>query len=276
MKEEQQNKTPLKGFQSKSPHPVMTTDRLSIGYASGKRKTILARNLDLCIDTSSVICLLGQNGIGKSTLLRTLSKMQPALEGDILLDGESIYSIARNELAKKIGLVLTERIPESNLTVYEMVALGRQPYTNWIGKMVDEDKKLVIQALKGAQLEELSDMRCDELSDGQLQRAMICRAIAQDTKLILLDEPTAHLDIQHKIETFQLLKKLAVELGRSILISTHEVQLATQMADVLWLMNADGIISGSPEDLIREGRINELFDRNTIHFDKETRQFRFK
>lgn len=254
----------------------MTTDRLSIGYASGKRKTILARNLNLCIDTSSVICLLGQNGIGKSTLLRTLSKMHPSLDGDILLDGESIYSITRNEMAKKIGLVLTERIPESNLTVYEMVALGRQPYTNWIGKMIEEDKKLVRQALIGAQLEELSDMRCDELSDGQLQRAMICRAVAQDTKLILLDEPTAHLDIQHKIATFQLLKKLAVELGRSILISTHEVQLATQMADVLWLMNAEGIVSGSPEDLIRGGQINELFDRNTIHFDKETRQFRFK
>lgn len=276
MEKEHQHKTPLKSFQSKCLEPVMSTKSLSIGYASGKRKTVLAENLDLCIESSSVICLLGQNGIGKSTLLRTLSKMQPPLDGDILLEGESIYSIARNELAKKIGLVLTERIPESNLTVYEMVALGRQPYTNWIGKMVEEDKELVRRALKGAQLEELADMRCDELSDGQLQRAMICRAVAQDTKLILLDEPTAHLDIQHKIETFQLLKKLAVELGRSILISTHEVQLATQMADVLWLMNAEGITSGSPEDLIREGRINELFDRNTIHFDKETRQFRFK
>lgn len=254
----------------------MSTDSLSIGYVSGKRNTVLARDLNLCVEPASVICLLGQNGIGKSTLLRTLSRMQPSLEGDIFLDGESIYAIPRNDLAKKIGLVLTERIPESNLTVHEMVALGRQPYTNWIGKMHEEDKKVVNQALKGGQLEELSDTRCDELSDGQLQRAMICRAIAQDTKLILLDEPTAHLDIQHKIETFQLLKKLALEMGRSILISTHEVQLATQMADVLWLMNADGIISGSPETLIQEGRINELFDRNTIHFDKETRQFQFK
>lgn len=276
MKNENQNKTSLRSVREDCLEAVMSTRGLSIGYASGKRKTILSRNLDLCIEASSVICLLGQNGIGKSTLIRTLSRMQPALEGDIFLEGESIYSVTQNELAKKIGLVLTERIPESNLTVYEMVALGRQPYTNWIGKMNQEDENLVSRALKGAQLEELADMRCDELSDGQLQRAMICRAVAQDTKLILLDEPTAHLDIQHKIETFQLLKKLAVELGRSILISTHEVQLATQMADVLWLMNAEGIVSGSPEDLINEGRINELFDRNTIHFDKETRQFRFK
>ena len=255
---------------------VMTTDGLSIGYVSGKKKTVVASDLNLCIENSSVICLLGQNGIGKSTLLRTLSTMQPELGGEILLENRPMHSMTRNELAKKIGLVLTERIPESNLTVGEMVALGRQPYTNWIGKLSDDDRNLVSRALKGAQLETLTGTRCDELSDGQLQRAMICRAVAQNTKLIFLDEPTAHLDIQHKIETFQLLKKLAHEMGRSILISTHEVQLATQMADVLWLMNSDGIISGSPEFLIMEGKINELFDRNTIHFDKETRQFRFK
>ena len=254
----------------------MSTDELSLGYASGKKKTILAENLNLAIETSSVICLLGQNGIGKSTLIRTLSRMQPALGGDIFLENTSISSITPNELAKKISLVLTERIPESNLTVYEMVALGRQPYTNWIGRMGENDRNLVRQAIEKAQLEELANKRCDELSDGQLQRAMICRAVAQDTQLIFLDEPTAHLDIQHKIETFQLLKKLASEFNRSILVSTHEVQLATQMADVLWLMNSEGITTGSPEQLIEEGKINELFDRNTIHFDKETRQFRFK
>lgn len=255
---------------------VMTTLDLSIGYVSGKKKTVIARDLNLCIEDSTVVCLLGQNGIGKSTLLRTLSTMQPELGGEIRLENTPILSMTRNELAKKIGLVLTERIPESNLTVGEMVALGRQPYTNWIGKLSDDDKNLVSRALEDAQLESLKDTRCDELSDGQLQRAMICRAVAQNTKLIFLDEPTAHLDIQHKIETFQLLKKLAHEMGRSILISTHEVQLATQMADMLWLMNSEGIISGSPEFLIQEGKINELFDRNTIHFDKETRQFRFK
>jgi len=236
----------------------------------------VAHDLNLCIEESKVICLLGQNGIGKSTLLRTLSRMQDALDGEIHLGDTSIYSMSRNELAQRIGLVLTERIPETNLTVYEMVALGRQPYTNWIGKMGNEDLAHVAKALKDSQLDELATKRCDELSDGQLQRAMICRAVAQDTQLILLDEPTAHLDIQHKIETFQLLRKLAKELNRSVLISTHEVQLATQMADVLWLMNSDGIQSGEPEELIEAGKINDLFDRKTIHFDKESRQFRIK
>lgn len=255
---------------------LLRTEALSIGYRSGKRETVIASGLDLSARESEVICLLGQNGVGKSTLLRTLSRMQPALKGQIQIENRSIAEISRNELAKKIGLVLTERIPDTNLTVYEMVALGRQPYTNWIGKMGKEDEVRVAQALRESQLDELAGKRCDELSDGQLQRAMICRAVAQDTELILLDEPTAHLDIQHKIETFQLLRKLARELNRTVLISTHEVQLATQMADVLWLMNPGGITSGRPDDLIEEGKINDLFDRNTIVFDKESRQFKIK
>ena len=255
---------------------ILQAKGLSIGYRSGKRETVIASDLNLVARESEVICLLGQNGIGKSTLLRTLSRMQPALKGEIQINDRSIDDISRNELAKKIGLVLTERIPDTNLTVYEMVALGRQPYTNWIGKMGIEDENRVARALKDSQLEELAEERCDELSDGQLQRAMICRAVAQDTDLILLDEPTAHLDIQHKIETFQLLRKLAKDLKRTVLISTHEVQLATQMADVLWLMNPSGITSGKPDELIEAGRINELFDKNTIVFDKESRQFKIK
>ena len=259
-----------------SRQPIMETRNLSIGYRSGKMETVVASGLDLSVGPSQVICLLGQNGIGKSTLLRTLSRMQPALQGEVLFEGSAIYDISRNELARKIGLVLTERIPDTNLTVYEMVALGRQPYTNWIGKMGAGDHARVTEALRDSQLEDLSEKRCDELSDGQLQRAMICRAIAQDTPLILLDEPTAHLDIQHKIETFQLLRELAGKLDRSVLISTHEVQLATQMADVLWLMNPKGIVAGRPDELIEAGRINELFDGNSIHFDKESRQFKIK
>lgn len=269
-KDKDQMQNPLRG------EAILETRELSIGYRSRKREVLVASGLDLSIRPAEVICLLGQNGIGKSTLLRTLSRMQPALSGQILFQGRSIHDISRNELARRIGLVLTERIPDTNLTVYEMVALGRQPYTNWIGKMGDEDRARVAEALRDSQLEELANKRCDELSDGQLQRAMICRAIAQDTPLILLDEPTAHLDIQHKIESFQLLRELAKKLDRSVLISTHEVQLATQMADVLWLMSPKGITAGSPQELIEAGKINELFDRNSIHFDKESRQFKIK
>ena len=255
---------------------ILKTENLAIGYKNRKVDSEIASGLNLSIEESKVVCLLGQNGIGKSTLLRTLSRMQNKLSGDVWFEEQSIFQMTRNELAKKIGLVLTERIPQSNLTVYELVALGRQPYTNWVGRLSKEDEIRVDQALEQSHLVDLKDKRCDELSDGQLQRALICRAVAQDTKLILLDEPTAHLDIQHKIETFQLLSKLVKELNRSVLISTHEVQLATQMADELWLMNKKGITAGQPDTLIQEDKIDDLFDRNTIRFDKESRQFKMK
>ena len=205
--------------------------------------------------------------------MRTLSKMQPRLDGQILLENQNIDHFSRIDLAKIISLVLTERIPSSNLTVYELIALGRQPYTNWIGKLLQEDLDHINEAMKQSHLTELMHDRCDKLSDGQLQRAMICRALAQNTNLIILDEPTAHLDVQHKIETFRLLKKLAHELNRAILISSHEIQLATQIADSLWLMTEENIISGKPSELIESDQINLLFDSKSIYFDKESRQF---
>ena len=175
-----------------------------------------------------------------------------------------------------MSIVLTEKIPPSNLTVYELIALGRQPYTNWLGTMTEEDKNQINLALDYTGLGDLVQKRSDELSDGQLQRVMICRALAQNTDIIILDEPTAHLDIQHKIETFQLLKNLAHQLKKSILISSHEIQLALQMGDILWLMNEQEVLSGKPKTLIENNKINLLFDSNTIYFDKEKSQFLVK
>jgi len=257
----------------KKSHTLLTTSNLIIGYPSKKEDKEIAKNINIELKKGELVCLVGKNGIGKSTLLRTLSKMQPRLGGDILLENKKIDEFSRIDLAKIISLVMTERIPSSNLTVYELIALGRQPYTNWIGKLLKEDLDQIHEAIKQSHLTELMHDRCDKLSDGQLQRAMICRALAQNTDLIILDEPTAHLDVQHKIETFRLLKKIAHELNRAILISTHEIQLATQISDSLWLMTDDKIISGKPSDLIDSDQINLLFDSNTIHFDKESNQF---
>ena len=254
-------------------HKVLTTKNLSIGYGSKKGDKEIATNINLELQKGELVCLVGRNGIGKSTLLRTLSKMQPRLGGEIYLENKNIDDYSRIDLAKIISLVLTERIPSSNLTVYELIALGRQPYTNWIGKLLQEDLDHINEAMKQSHLTELMHDRCDKLSDGQLQRAMICRALAQNTNLIILDEPTAHLDVQHKIETFRLLKKLAHELNRAILISSHEIQLATQIADSLWLMTEENIISGKPSELIESDQINLLFDSKSIYFDKESRQF---
>ena len=257
-------------------HKVLTTKDLSIGYGSKKEIRVIAKHMDLNLNKGELVCLVGKNGIGKSTLLRTLSKMQPRLDGNIFLEDKSIDLFSRNELAKIISLVLTERIPSSNLTVYELIALGRQPHTNWIGKLLEEDLKQIKEAMSQSHLTELMHERCDKLSDGQLQRAMICRALAQNTDLIILDEPTAHLDVQHKMETFKLLKKIAHELNRAILISTHEIQLATQIADELWLMTEEKIITGTPSALIESDQINLLFDSDSMSFDKETKQFIMK
>ena len=255
---------------------VLSTKNLSVGYASKKEHHEVFSNINVELKKGQLVCLVGRNGIGKSTLLRTLSKMQARLQGDIFLENKNIDSYSRNDLAKIISLVLTEKIPASNLSVYELIALGRQPYTNWIGKLLKEDTDHINEALEQSHLSELAHQRCDKLSDGQLQRAMICRALAQNTDLIILDEPTAHLDVQHKIETFRLLKKIAHSLNKVILISTHEIQLATQMSDELWLMTDQEIISGKPSELIASDQINLIFDSNSILFDKESKQFIMK
>lgn len=253
--------------------PILSSKNLVIGYKKKSLKSVIAKDLDLELLGGELVCLLGKNGIGKSTLLRTLTGVQPALAGEIRLKETLLQEITRQQVARKIAVVLTEKPETGNFSVYELVALSRHPYTNWMGTLKKEDKKEIELALEQTDLWVLRDRKVDELSDGQLQRVMICRALAQNTELIILDEPTAHLDIQHKIETFHLLKKLARELDKCILISTHEIQLALQIADVIWLMNEQGIYSGPPEKLIENDHISRLFDNTLIHFDKNNLQF---
>lgn len=255
---------------------LLHTSNLNIGYKSKKALNLVFKDLNLHVKKGELVCLLGKNGIGKSTLLRTLTKVQPKLSGEIQLQNKALENYSSNALAKQMSIVLTEKIPVSNLTVYELIALGRQPYTNWLGTLTEEDKKQIELAIQQTGLQNLIHKRSDELSDGQLQRVMICRALAQNTEIIILDEPTAHLDIQHKIETFQLLKTLAHQLQKCLLISTHEIQLALQMADILWLMTENGFISGKPETLIENNQINQLFDSDSLYFDKQKSQFLVK
>ena len=253
--------------------PIIKTFELIAGYSGKKKSGFYTSSFNLALNRGEMSCLLGKNGIGKSTLIRTLCKMQHPVSGKVLIDGIDLIDLNGPELAQKISVVLTERIPASNLTVFELIALGRQPYTNWMGSLSKSDHYFIEQAIEMTDLKDLVNRRLDELSDGQLQRSMICRALAQNTDIIILDEPTAHLDIQHKIETFKLLKRIVTEQQKSILISTHEVQLATQMADVLWLMLENRMIVGKPETLINSDQINLLFDNDSIQFDKESKQF---
>lgn len=252
---------------------ILEANKLTIGYAVKKQQTVIARDINISLEKGKLVCLLGKNGIGKSTLLRTISNVQPSLSGDLFIESKKNEQISAQALAQKMSLVLTERIPESNLTVYELIALGRQPYTNWIGSITTQDEQYIQQAIELVNIESLQGQKCDELSDGQLQKVMIARALAQNTELIILDEPTAHLDIHHKIEVFNLLRTLVTELGKTIITSTHEVQLALQLADTLWLMAEQNFTSGETQDLINNGSLDTLFSSELVEFDSKTKQF---
>ncbi|MDJ0645593.1 MAG: ABC transporter ATP-binding protein [Flavobacteriaceae bacterium] len=254
-------------------HSILTATDLTIGYASKKKQQVIANEITIDLKQGKLVALLGKNGIGKSTLLRTLSKVQPKLAGEIVLNGIALEQLSAKALSQQISVVLTERIPESNLTVYELIALGRQPYTNWMGTLTEKDKEQIVMAIANTNINDLVHQRCDQLSDGQLQKVMIARALAQNTEIIILDEPTAHLDIHHKIEVFNLLKNLVEKFGKTIIISTHEIQLALQLANELWLMNDLEFVSGSTEQLIAADRLSSLFDSQFVKFDVKSKQF---
>lgn len=246
---------------------------LSIGYRHKKESFYVGKAINFELEAGKMVCLLGKNGIGKSTLLRTISKMQSKLSGTVLMKDKDMEAVKETDLAKDMSLVLTERIPESQLTVFELVALGRQPYTNWLGKLSEKDRSLIDDAMELVGIAAIAHKRNYELSDGQLQKVMIARALAQDTPLIVLDEPTAHLDMHHKIEVFNILKALVNNTGKTILLSTHEVNLAIKMADDLWLMSESGFNAGTCEDLIASHDLDTLFPRNLVVFNSKTKQF---
>ena len=263
-------------MEKKAKHIILKTEHLSIGYCDKKGTTYIAKNLNIQLEKGKLVCLLGKNGIGKSTLLRTLSKTQHKLEGEIWIENEKLYAIEATTFAKKMSLVLTEKIPESQLTVFELIALGRQPYTNWLGKLSPIDYDKIDHAIELVQIKELAFKKNYELSDGQLQKVMIARALAQDTDIIILDEPTAHLDLHHKIEVFKILQELVQKTNKTILLSTHEVNLALQLADELWLMTPDKFATGTIDSLIKSKDLESLFPKNQVRFNSELKQFILK
>jgi len=259
-----------------SKHTILKTNNLSIGYQSKKNTSVIAENINLELKQGELIGLVGANGIGKSTLLRTLSNIQQPLHGDIKLNGKSISSYSGLELAKTMSLVLTEQLMSKNLSVFELVALGRQPYTNWVGNLTETDLSVINTTIQQTNLSELKHRKCYELSDGQLQKVMIARAFAQDTNLIILDEPTTHLDMYHKAYILKLLQQLAHDTNKTILFSSHEIDLAIQLCDSMIVMTNQGVISNSPCHLIEQGIFETLFPKDLIGFDQNTGSFRVK
>jgi iron complex transport system ATP-binding protein len=252
---------------------LLLARNLQTGYRTGTRKIVVAGMLpDLRLEPGRLVCLLGPNGSGKSTLLRTLSGLHPSLGGEISIRGLDRWS--PSALAKKISLVLTDRVRGNNLTVYSLVALGRYPWSGWLGRLTSTDLTNIDRAMQATGIGPLRDRKIHTLSDGQSQKVMLARALAQDTPILMLDEPTAHLDLPSRIRLMRLLHQLAKETHKAILLSTHELDLALQIADELWLLHSGGqLLSGAPEDLVLDGVFEATFAEEDISFDRQTGDF---
>lgn len=242
---------------------ILSARQLTIGY-NGQP---IQHPLDLEVQAGKMICILGSNGCGKSTLLRTLAGLQEKLSGSLTIQGKNADRLNDTEKAKLFSLVLTDKVELENTTVFEMVALGRYPHSSWLGGLSETDKEVITKSIGMVRLTDKAECFFNCLSDGEKQRVMIAKALAQDTPLILLDEPTAHLDLPNRVKIMLLLRQLAHDTQRSVLISSHELDLALQTADKIWLMQPQkGICCGTPAELVRQGIFQQAFQTDVFSF----------
>jgi len=251
--------------------PVLESRNLSIGYRQPDME--LAKGLNLRLERGRLTALLGPNGAGKSTLLRTLAGMQKPLSGQVWLSGEDVGQMKASEIARRLSVVLTEAPNPGWMNGLALVALGRHPYTDGLGRLSPTDKAVVRWALAAVDAEDIAQRPVIELSDGQRQKLMIARALAQETDVMLLDEPTAFLDLPRRVEIMRLLKNLAHQTQRAILLSTHDLDLALRSCDSLWLMSPTALVVGAPEDLVLDDIVATTFAGDGIIFDKRRGAF---
>lgn len=250
---------------------------LSIGYKQKNGEKVVAKHLTASVNAGELTCLLGSNGVGKSTLLRTIARFQPKLAGEVLVQDKDINQYKESELSKVVGVVLTEKVDANNMTVHELVALGRSPYTGFWGRLASQDRQAVDLSIQQVRIEKLRDRMVHSLSDGERQKTMIAKALAQETPIIILDEPTAFLDFPSKVDMMQLLHRLSRELNKTIFLSTHDLELALQIADKIWLMDDERHLHiGTPEDLALSGVLSRFFEQKEIIFDQTTGLFRIE
>ncbi|MFC2151644.1 ABC transporter ATP-binding protein [Bacteroidota bacterium] len=259
----------------KSQEKVLKINNLEIGYTLKKStKNIVFKDINLTGNSSELIALVGRNGIGKSTLLRNIAGLQQPFQGEILYYDKLRKVYNRSEFAKIASFVSTEIVNISNLKVFDLVSLGRFPHTNWFGKLNSNDINRSNQALEMVGMSNFSQKNVNEISDGERQRVMIARTLAQDTNLIVLDEPTAFLDLPNKYEIVHLLNILSKKENKTVIFSTHDLNIAIQEADKIWLMLDNEIYEGAPEDLILKEQFNKIFEESNLKFDKQKGEFR--
>lgn len=254
---------------------VLNIKNLSIGYRRHRHvsKTV-AQNISVSLQSGEFVCLLGPNGVGKSTLIRTISGTQPLLSGSVELEGRQISKYSALEMARRMSLVLTQRAAVGMMPAVTLVSLGRHPFTDWTGRLKDSDRESVRKAMAAVGVADLASRPVNELSDGEQQKVMIARALAQEPQLMILDEATAFLDLPHRVEIMHLLRRLAHDSGCAVLLSTHDLDLALRYADRLWLLQSGGLFrQGVPEDLILSDAIEATFSHNDVRFDKASGVF---
>ena len=255
---------------------ILSLKNISIGYHQNREECILLKNLSLYTEIGKLICIIGRNGIGKSTLIRTISGIQKPLSGEIFIDGNNIHLIDAKFLASKLSIVYTDTIDVENLSVYDLIAMGRYPYLSWLGILSTEDESIIQKSISVTGINHIKNKNVLNLSDGEKQKIMIARAIVQDTPIMLLDEPTSHLDIAGRLDVFIMLKKLCQQENKTILLSTHQLDCALQFSDEIWLLTSEQeLISGSPNDAVLTSCIGKEFNSQHLHFDKGSGIFKY-
>jgi iron complex transport system ATP-binding protein len=253
-------------------------DGVSTGYQTGRRQVrVVTKNINTALRSGELTCLLGPNGAGKSTLMRTIAGMQAPLAGAVRVGGRDVQKISAGELARAVSVVLTDRASAGMLSAYALVALGRHPHTNWLGGLTDADHAVIRRSMEITGAAEFADRLVTELSDGERQKVMVARALAQEPQIMVLDEITAFLDLPRRVEIMAMLRTLAHDSGRAMLLSTHDLDLALRASDRIWLLPKDGSLTvGSPEDLVLSGAFESAFASEGVEFEPELGSFRIR
>ncbi|ABR55704.1 ABC transporter ATP-binding protein [Methanococcus aeolicus] len=252
---------------------MLKTENLSVGYGNN----IIVKNINLDMKEGEILCIIGPNGAGKSTLLKTIATYLKPKNGAVYLDGKKIHELTPSQLAKEMAIVLTERVNPGNMTGFDIIAIGRHPYTDLFGRLSKEDKDIVVDSAKSVNAEYLLHKNFFEMSDGERQKIMIARALAQEPEILILDEPTSYLDAKHKIELTLLLRELSSQNNLAIIVTLHDIELALRIADKMALIKNHEILAfGYPENVMSREVVNNLYDLDNANYGEYIGYFELK